>query len=673
MLPFRSRRICAVCALPLFIWGLAAAAQSGTASFDAIVQSANAARDAGNTDAAIRDYQRALALRPTWAEGWWDLGTTEYQANRYADAVSTLRKLTTLAPNSAAGWSILGLSEFETKDYAGALADLEKAAKLGGISDPEFQRVSAYHLGLLLIRAGAFERATTLLHSTFGDAPPQQIKIALGLALLRVPLLPAEVDPSEDALIQAAGDATASGDPLQSLAELVQQYPKTPWIRYAYGRALEQAGQIPQALVQQKLEATISPGSALPWIAMSRLELRLERPHNALSDARRAVSLEPGSAAAHEALAKALDANGMKSQADLEARAATRLEHTPPVGSGRDSRMIALYASHSAPENSGAPTDWNAAMTAYSSGSYAEAITALKSWLESNPNNGTAWAVMGLSEFALKDYSNARIHLERGISLGVKASPQATLLANDRLALLLILDHQFDAASALLSPLAGKPPMASEIRLALGLALLRIPSLPEDLTAEQRELAQSGGAIVELLLASRYTDAFPAFERLIASRPNTPWLHYAYGDALASLSHYDEAKAQMIAETRLSPRSPLPWIRIASIDVRQHQPSDALKAAQTAVTLSPDSAEAHYQLGRALLEADDATKAIAELERANAITPSSPEIHFALARAYTKAHLPRKAAAERATFLQLHNAAQQRQGGAQSILRTNTQ
>ena len=670
MLPFRSRRICIICALPLFISSLVATAQSGSESFDAIVQSANAAREQGNADAAVRDYRRALAIRPNWAEGWWDLGTTEYQANLYADAVSSLRKLTALAPNSAAGWSMFGLSEFEVKDYAEALAGLEKAQKLGGISDPEIQRVSIYHLGLLLIRNGEFERATSLLRDSFGDAPPQQVKIALGLALLRVPLLPAEVDPSKDALIQAAGEAVASGDPVQSLAALMRQYPKTPWIRYSYGLALERAGQMSQALAQQKLEAAISPNSALPWIAMSRLESNLQLPGKALSDARHAVDLDPASAAAHNALAKALTANGMAQQAAAEIHAASQLAHTP---SNRDPGMIARYASHLAADTS-AP-GWNAAMEAYSGGSYPEAISDLKGWLERNPNDGTAWAVMGLSEFAVKDYSNARIHLEHGVSLGVKASPQATQLASDRLAQLLILDHQFDAASALLSPLAGKPPMASDTRLTLGMALLRIPSLPDDLTPEQRDLAQAGGAIVELLLASRYSEAFPAFQKLIAAHPATQWLHYAYGDALASLSRFDEAKAQMLAETRLSPRSSLPWIRIASIDVRQQQVPDALKAAQTAVTLSPDSAEAHYQLGRACLEGDDAAKAIAELKRANTITPSSPEIHFALARAYSKAHQPDKAAAERAAFLQLKAAAQQEKNnaGAQSILGTDSQ
>jgi tetratricopeptide (TPR) repeat protein len=652
----------------------ATGAQSGAAasqtvdSFQSLVQAANSARDVGNAEEAIRDYGRALAMRPDWTEGWWDLGMAQYQANHYVDAVASLRRVTELAPNVASGWSMRGLAEFETKDYSSGLASLEMAQKLGGIDDPEIARVSAYHLGLLLIRNGQFEPATKLLHSVFGESAPAQVKTALGLALLRVPLLPSEVDPSQDALVQAAGDAAASSDNLQMLAALIQQYPHARWLHYAYGLALAAAGQTQEALDEQKLESGISSASALPWIEISGLELRLKQAQEALSAAKHAVALDGTSSAAHDALAKALTAVGKAQQAELETREAARLLNraAPP-----DPQMIALYGIHAAstaPENADA---WTTAMHDYATGRYPETIAALKNWVEQNPSDGTAWAVMGLSEFALKDYDNARIHLQRGIDLGLKGSEESLQLATDRLALLLIRNGEFDAATALLRRVAGKPPMEQEVQLALGLALLRIPTMPDHLDLSQRQLAQSAGGIVELLLASRYADAFPEFQKLIAEHPATPWLHYAYGDALDSLSRYDEAKEQMQAELKVSPQNALCWIRIASIDVRQHLPEDALKAAQSAVTIAPESAEAHYELGRAWLESGDTQKSIEELEKANGIKPNSPEIHFVLARAYAKANQPEKAAAQRAAFIQLKATPGQETHGAepgQSIL-----
>lgn len=635
MPPLRSSRAIALCALAICL-SVAAPAQTPNETFQSLEQSAATARDAGNADEAIRDYQRITELRPNSPQGWWDLGVTQYQASRYADAVTSLRHLTALAPNAAQGWAILGLSQFETKDYSAALTSLEKAQKLGGVPDPDITRVTAYHLALLLIRSGEFDRATALLHSTFRSAPPAQARTALGLALLRVPLLPSEVDPSKDALIQSAGQAAASDAPQQALASLIQQYPKVPWLHYAYGLALAQANHLQEALTQQKLETAISPQSPLPWLEISRLNRQLHHPHQSLIARRRAESLKAA-----------------------------------PL---RDPHTLTLYAAHStaASQNSAA---WAAAMQDYSAGKYPQAIAALKTWVEQNPDDGTAWAVIGLSEFTQHDYENARIHLQRGVNLGVKGSPESLQLATDRLALLLIRAGQFDAATSLLRPLAGHPPMAAQIQLALGLALLRIPTLPDNLNPTQRSIAQSAGAIVEELFASRYSEAFPAFQKLIAQNPTTPWLHYAYGNALDSLSRYDDAKIQMRAETKLSPHSALPWISLAAISLRQHLPADALKQAQTAVVMAPHSAEARYQLGRAWLESGNAKASIAELEKANALKPNTPEIHFALARAYARDHQPQKAAAERATFMQLKSMAQNAQPGTggQSVLNSDAQ
>ncbi len=669
MLPPHLHRVALLPAFALLI-APAALAQSAPQSgdFQSIVQFANDARESGNADEAIRDYTRALVLRPDWAEGWWDLGTTQYAASQYSGAIASLTRLVVLAPDSADAWSMLGLSEFETKDYLASLASLEKAQKLGGSRDPEIARVSSYHLALLFIRSGQFEKASPPLDN--GESASPQIKIAYALCVLRIPLLPSEIDPSQDALIHTVAD-TWSGPNAQT--QLLEQYPNIPWLHYSYGLKLTSESQLSEALQQLKIETGLSPASSLPWIQISNLELRLKHLQEAVAAAQKAVSLSPNLPEAHTALAKAFTAAGKSQQAAVQARIVTRLAPPAPV---RDPRMIALYGVRSpstVPEGASA---WESAMQDYSEGRYPQTIASLKSWVERNPSDGTAWAVLGLSEFALKDYDNARIHLQRGINLGVKGSTQSIQLARDRLALLLIRNHQFDEASSLLRPVAGQLPLADQIQLTLGLALLRIPRLPEDLDAIQQRLTQSAGAIVQLLFASRYAEAFSGFQKLLARYPDTPWLHYAYGNALDSLSQYDAAKAQMQAETRLSPHSPLPWIQIAAISLAQHNPADALSAAQTATRIAPGSAEAHYQLGRAWLESEDAQKSIAELKTADALRPNNPEIHFALARAYSKANQPEKAAAERTAFTQLkalenQNSLNMQQG--ESILQTNTQ
>jgi len=657
----------------------AASAQTATAgstqeNFQTLAEAATAAREAGKPDQAIEDYTRAVALRPDWAEGWWYLGTMQYDRDHYAEAIPPLRKLVQLSPDLGSAWSFLGLSEFETKDYSSAREHLEKAQSLGNGDDPELGRVSAYHLSLLLIRNGEFERATTLLLSASGqNQVSPQIKSALGLALLRIPLLPGEVDPSHDALIQEAGEAAsmaAQGKSLDALRALVDEHPRTPWLHYACGLALAATSQTKEALTAQREEAAISPQSALPRIQISSLELSLRQPREALRAAQEAVSLAPDSSSAHQALAKALEAAGKSQQAAQEARMAATLAPEKPR---TDAKIASSYTNPSAGRNkAAAPAEnadnWNQAMVDYSAGRYAEAIAALKAWVERKPSDGTAWAVMGLSEFELKDYDNALIHLQRGQQLGVGASPQAIELAKYRLAILLNRKGQFEIATDLLAPLAGQEPLASEIQFALGIALLRISLLPDQIDASKHSLVERSGDITQLLLASKYDLAFPKIQKLIEQYPATPFLHYAYGTALDSLSQYDEAKAQMRAEIQISPHSALPWTRLASIALRQHLPDEALPAARNAVQLAPDSADAHYVLGRTLTELGDAQKAIGELELASRLSPASPEIHFALARAYTKANQPEKASQERAAFARLNALAEQQraQHGDQS-------
>lgn len=298
-------------------------------------------------------------------------------------------------------------------------------------------------------------------------------------------------------------------------------------------------------------------------------------------------------------------------------------------------------------------------MMYYSTGDFRAASAALKSWVEARPTDGTAWAVLGLSEFELKDYDNALIHLERAQQLGLVGTPQSIESAQYHLGILLIAKGQFEAASKLLRQTTGFGPLAKEIRFARGMALLRISMLPDKVAPSESALVASAGEIAELLDQSNYERALPQFQQLIKDHPETPFLHYGYGVALASLSEYDEAAAEMRAEERISPKSELPLLRLASIALRQRLPGQALPSAQRAVALDPGSAEAHYLLGRTNLELGQNDAAVRELEMARKLEPNSPEVHFALARAYAKSNLPDKAEQERAIFVRLNAMAEQ--------------
>jgi tetratricopeptide (TPR) repeat protein len=629
------------------------------ASFEALQRQVEADADAGKSAEAVHDLIQALEIRPDWQEGWWNLGTLQYEASHYQEATQAFRRVVEFKSQMGTAWALLGLCEFELKDYGNALSHLEKAQSLGFGDDPEITRVSSYHLALLLIRQGDFERGSELLKSAFAEASlSSQVKLALGLAVLRVPLLPDELDPSKDALVRTAGELLGP-EGLTLFPQFIRSNPTAPYVRYAFGVRLEGAGRFNEALVQQRDEARVSPKSALPWIRISALQLELQNRSQAVTAAENAVALDPAGASTHLALAAALESLGKNERATQERDRARSLE----AEKLRDPLMISLYGTSAESTNSkdqAANTGrWNQAMLDYSAERYGNAIAELKPWLKENPAHGTGWAVLGLSEFAQKDYENARIHLERGEQYGMSGSAQSVRQAKYTLGVLLVAAGEFEHASEVLTSAAGPGDLQPEVRLASGLVLLRISRLPGDLDPVQRELAGHAGEIAEFLHASNYDQADAQFEMLLKQYPTTPFLHYAYGTALLALSQYEEAAAQMRSEIVISPNSELPFVRLASIALRQKLPAEAIVPAEHAVQLAGRSAEAHYLLGNAALQLGDVARAVHELEIASALAPGSPETHFNLAKAYAKSGQPQKAAQERATFSSLNALAEQ--------------
>src|SRR5690348_5482314 len=81
-----------LCVGPLF----AQQPRTGIRQFPELAAGANAARSANRLDHAAALYQQALALRPDWAQGWWYLGTIDYDENAYAQAAHAFQRLITL-------------------------------------------------------------------------------------------------------------------------------------------------------------------------------------------------------------------------------------------------------------------------------------------------------------------------------------------------------------------------------------------------------------------------------------------------------------------------------------------------------------------------------------------------------------------------------------------------
>jgi tetratricopeptide (TPR) repeat protein len=704
-------------ALVLVLLACSAAGQTTSPNhdpaFEQLCAQAAASREAGRVDDAIRLYESALRLQPDWAEGWWYVGTLNYDADHYAEAIPALQNLIALNPRMGPALAFLGLSEFETNNYKDAFIHLQQAQQQGYGDDAELEKVATYHLALLFTRTGEFEKAVAVLAPEIRGRPPSdEIKIVLGLALLRIPLLPSELDPGNDAVIHAAGEAAAlldGGNPAaaaDSLRRFVVEYPKTPYLHYAYSLALADTGKYEEALRELSEETKVSPRDALPYVRMALVNLQFHRAKNALQPARQAVLLAPESAAAHDVLAQTLQALGETQEAKKQLAVATKLESSPAEVDlaqrqlyvrnrpGQETSQKTAAAAAASPENNFAALaekaataqtagqiddavsyyqralalrpEWeegwrNLGTLYYTSARYADAVAALKNSVAIDPHNGNAWALLGLSEFEIKEYKNSRIHLERGRAIGFAGNAAALQQARYHLAILLNRSGDFDHATDLLSAETASGPLDEQVKFALGMALLRIPQLPDELDRSKDSLVRLAGETAVLLFESKYDQAFSKFQQMLKMNSSMPYLHYAYGCALASISRYDEADKQLVEETKITPGNALPFLRRSAIALQLRQAERAAQLSQQSMQLAPESAEAHYLLGRSWLELGKTQDAVKELDTASKLAPNSPEIHFSLARAYAKAGQPDAADQERAAFERLNALVQTQQ------------
>ena len=139
-------------------------------------------------DDAAALYRKALAIQPRWAEGWWALGTLQYDNNQYAPAARAFEKLVALRPANGSAHAMLGLCQVELKQDPAALRNLLSAQDLGVLEDSQLRRVVLYQLGSVQLRSRRFTDAKATFSQLVRDGTRSDEVIAgMGMAALGVP------------------------------------------------------------------------------------------------------------------------------------------------------------------------------------------------------------------------------------------------------------------------------------------------------------------------------------------------------------------------------------------------------------------------------------------------------------------------------------------------------
>src|SRR5437870_5919859 len=184
-------------------------AVSTATEFDRLVNAATEARQAERWEEAIELYAKAVKLKPSYVEGYWYQGTAYYSLDNHMHCRDAFRKVVRLAPKNGAAYAFLGLCEFGLKEYDRSLQHLMQSRVLGVGDTKELGGVARFHAAILMTRIEQYEQALETLgeFAAEGDDNPRVIE-AMGLATLRMPLLPIEAPPERRDMVMMAGRAS---------------------------------------------------------------------------------------------------------------------------------------------------------------------------------------------------------------------------------------------------------------------------------------------------------------------------------------------------------------------------------------------------------------------------------------------------------------------------------
>jgi tetratricopeptide (TPR) repeat protein len=304
--------------------------------FAKLLKAATDARQAERWDEAIGLYAKLVKLKPDYVEGYWYQGTAYYTQDDFPHCKEAFRKVISLAPKNGAAYAFLGLCEFGLKEYDRSLQHLLQS-RLHGIGDvPDLGGVARYHAAILMSRMEQFEQALETLgeFANEGNDNPRVIE-AMGIATLRMPMLPTETPPDRREMILMAGRAsylmatrnTAAAE--RAFDQLASRFPETPNVHYANGVfLLQEKGE--QAIAEFKRELELQPNHPWSLMQMAFEYLKQGDAATALPIAKQAVAAAPNSFSARKALGQALLDSGDAEGAIRELQAGLKMAADSP-------------------------------------------------------------------------------------------------------------------------------------------------------------------------------------------------------------------------------------------------------------------------------------------------------------------------------------------------------
>jgi tetratricopeptide (TPR) repeat protein len=142
------------------------------------------------------------------------------------------------------------------------------------------------------------------------------------------------------------------------------------------------------------------------------------------------------------------------------------------------------------------------------------------------------------------------------------------------------------------------------------------------------------------LLESHNDGALACYQKSVEIDPENTSSQNAVGTLYESMGRHDEALAAyrraVTSQSAVGPIDPIPFYNLGRLLLEQNDAQDALPYLIQAVKTDPDSAEAHEQLAKAYASLNRATEAEGEFNVAITINPDKAALHFQLGQVYKR-------------------------------------
>jgi tetratricopeptide (TPR) repeat protein len=287
----------------------------------------------GDSSAAIPMMERVRQAFPQSWEVNYNLAVAYFQTAQYDRAADLVRPFTG-PQGKAEAFDLLGAIE----EKRGRTADAERAFQEAAKREPSNDEYR-FDYGNSFVQHGNMATAIQVFRAAVADSP-RSWKLRAGLgsacylagdyetaaeALLQAVRLKPDASPAWFLLGEAYESATRSQPAIETaFASYLKNAPRDPWAYYHYGAILYQRAQASgrrdyhEVVVNLNQALRLNPKFAQPYLELGLIAMVEGKTEQSIAALQKAVSLEPGLAAAHYRLGLAYQRLGNSARAQEE-------------------------------------------------------------------------------------------------------------------------------------------------------------------------------------------------------------------------------------------------------------------------------------------------------------------------------------------------------------------